>query len=116
VIAPKGFPEASFYAEIRNRGGTADTLTGLSVPGSRWAMLHGTHGAAGGGGHGDMQALGHIVLLPGRRLTMASSGFHGMIGWEVPLVPGDMVPVTLHFARAGDITLRIPLEEPGDAR
>jgi len=116
VVAPEGVPEASFYAEIRNRGDTPDTLTGLSVAGSHWAMLHGSHGTEDGGGHGHMEGVGHIVLPPGRRLAMASGGFHGMIGWAVPPALGETVSVTLHFARSGDITLQLPLQAPGEAR
>jgi len=115
LVAPLGWPEASFYAELRNRGSAADSLVRFSVEGASWTMLHGAHGAVGGDTH-SMEEVTHIELPPGRRLTLAAGGYHGMVGWEVPPAPGDTIAVTLHFAQSGEITLRVPMHDAGEAR
>ncbi len=109
LVAQPGGGEMILLMELRNQGDAADTLVSLDVAGARGAALHGSHGGAAG--EGAMLEVGAVVLPPGRRLAFSPGGVHGMVEWMTPPAPGDTVEVTLRFALAGALTLRVPVRD-----
>lgn len=90
---------AALYLVIRNSGG-ADTLQTVFSPGAASAMIHNTVSG------GDMVA-GEAMEIPSRgSLKLEPGARHVML---MDLVrrpePGESFPITLRFARSGDIVL-----------
>ncbi len=84
-----------------------DTLLSVSTPEAGMAMLHTTvtHGAMSG-----MADMDHVSLPPGKKVRFAPHGMHVMLmDLKHPLSPGGTLPLTLHFAHAGDITIAAPV-------
>lgn len=93
-------PMAAYFL-VWNRGGAADTLTGVSSD-ARYPMpmIHGP----------DMQSVGSIVIPPGDTLKFQPGGSHLMFEPPMPkTVIGDSVPIVLHFARAGEVSIWAPV-------
>lgn len=105
------------FMEIVNVG-DADHLIGVASPAAERVELH----AHVESGDGVMQMI-HVedgFELPARStLTLQRGGKHVMLmGLTAPLVQGNMVPVTLSFEKAGDITVDVPVDlerKPGVA-
>lgn len=93
------------YLRIVNTGSTADTLLGASSAVATHAMLHGTEG-----GGGAMTMLSEVVIPAGDSVVMAPGGLHLMFeGVQRRIVAGDTVAVVLRFARAGEVTVPLPV-------
>jgi copper(I)-binding protein len=104
------------YLSMTNETPAADTLTKVVTPAAASAELHRdrgeamSHDMAGmqgamGAGH-EMAMMVPVALVPipaGETIRFAPGGYHVML--MHPSVParGTTVPVTLHFARAGNI-------------
>lgn len=102
LFALPPFTEApmAVYVRVVNHGADADTLLGATGPGDGTAMLHGE----------GMQMVGPRPIPPGDSLVLAPGGLHLMFSPPLPrLGRGDSVAVTLHFSRAGDVTVQVPL-------
>ncbi len=86
-----------------------DTLVEVTSP----------HGAAGlhdviGG---VMSPMTDLPLAAGRRLTLGAGGPHVMItGMTEGYARGDSLALTLRFARAGEVTMRLPVVRFSDAQ
>ncbi|MBK6780708.1 MAG: copper chaperone PCu(A)C [Gemmatimonadetes bacterium] len=93
------------YVEITNRGTTPDTLLGASSPAAAGAMLHGG-------------SMAHVMTLPipaGGTLALAPGGTHIMLTDFVAMPEaGDSLTLILTFARAGSVTLQLPVRKYGD--
>lgn len=92
------------YLRIENRGALPDTLLEASSPAARGAMFHGG-------------AMAHLMVLPvpaGGELRLEPGGTHIMFS-EFSTMPraGDSLAVTLRFARAGSVTLQLPIRTYG---
>lgn len=92
------------YLRIENRGTLPDTLLEASSPAARGAMFHGG-------------AMAHLMVLPipaGGELRLEPGGTHIMFS-EFSAMPraGDSLAVTLRFARAGGVTLELPIRKYG---
>jgi copper(I)-binding protein len=88
------------YIRIENRGTLPDTLLEASSPAATGAMFHG----------GSMT---HMMVLPipaAGELRLEPGGTHIMLQ-EFTVLPraGDSLAVTLRFARAGSVTLKLPI-------
>jgi copper(I)-binding protein len=112
TFAPPTTSEAAGYFTIVNRGQVSDTLTGVTSPLAASAMVH-TQVPDGG-----MMRMTHVEapVVPARdSLVLAPGGTHLMLMVLDRLPrPGDSVPVTLTFARAGSMTLMLPVRPYGD--
>ena len=112
---PTAAPTAAGYLTVTNHGKTADRLLGGSSPGVQAVQPHSMSMA---GGVMRMRALPDgWAIAPGATLTLAPGGDHLMlIGPKRPLRPGDRLPVTLRFARAGDLKVEfvVASEAPAD--
>jgi copper(I)-binding protein len=99
--------EAAVYFEIRNTGDQPDTLVSASTPIAAGAMIHGI-GAAGMTATAGLEipAQGVVRLQPGQLHLMLTS---------LKRIPrsGEDLPLTLHFRRAGEVTLEVPVRPYG---
>jgi periplasmic copper chaperone A len=98
------------YLTISNSG-APDTLTGVSSPVAPQAELHKSYNE---NGVMKMQAVVSLPVVPGKPVTLAPGGYHIMlVGLKHALNAGETFPVTLHFAKAGDITVMAIVEKAG---
>ncbi len=102
--------QGAVYLTITDTG-TPDTLTGVTTPIAAEAALHESfndHGVM------KMRPVGPMPIEPGKPLTLAPGGYHIMLmGLKQALKPGDSFPVTLTFAKAGQITATASVQKAG---
>ena len=78
---------------------TGDRLTSVTSPAAAMAQLH---EMTNDGGVMKMRDVTAIDLPPGKPVTLKPGGLHVMMmGLTHPLQPGQSVPLTLQFDRAG---------------
>lgn len=112
IARPPAGDQAVLYLTVRNEGPDADTLVAIR---SAFAASASLHESIVRNGVARMAPAGTPVLEPGGRLELRPGGLHGMLGGLVqPLEVGDTVQVTLVFARAGDVTLSVPVVSYAD--
>jgi copper(I)-binding protein len=115
IIHPTARPTAvadvpgAGYLSIQNNGKTADTLLGAS---SSLAKRVEIHEMSMDGGVMSMRALPQGVTIPaGGRIELSPGGSHLMLlGLSKQLAPGDTVPLTLEFAKAGKVNVELHVE------
>ena len=102
--------EGAVYLTITDTG-TQDTLTGITTPVATKADLHETindHGVM------KMRPVATLTVEPGKPVTLAPGGYHIMLmGLKQALKQGDSFPVTLSFAKAGQVTATATVEKAG---
>lgn len=95
------------YLSISNPGGEPDRLIAAASPAASQAELH-THVMEGGVAR--MRQLQAIDVPAGGRVEFAPGGLHVMlIDLKGPLRDGTHFPLTLRFARAGEVTIEVPI-------
>jgi copper(I)-binding protein len=88
-----------------------DTLVHASTPIATMATLHQTRLD---NGIMRMLPIEAIPIAEGERLMLKPGGYHIMLtGLMKPLKPGTYFPLTLTFANAGAITVRVRVEKAG---
>ncbi len=93
--------------------GPADTLTGVSTPVAAMAGLHET---VNDNGVMKMRPVAELPIAPGKPVTLAPGGYHIMLmDLKQSLKEGDSFPVTLSFAKAGQVTATATGEKAGAA-
>ena len=104
--------EGVVYLTITDTG-TPDTLTGITTPVAAKADLHESiddHGVM------KMRPVASLPIEPGKPVTLAPGGYHIMLmGLKQALKQGDSFPVTLSFAKAGQVTATATVEKAGAA-
>ncbi len=105
---PPGAPTAGGYLTIANKGSAADTLTAVSTPLAKSSALH---QMSMQNGVMSMRALGDGIAIPaGGSVTLAPDGLHIMfVTLKHSLKAGGTLPVTLTFAKAGSVTVDLPV-------
>lgn len=104
---PGGATTAAVYLTLGLTGADGDRLVKVGSPRAERAELHSTTMA---GGVMRMSMIEALELKPGAPLVLAPSGTHIMlVGLKAPLAAGDMLPLTLTFARAGAVELKVPV-------
>ena len=102
--------EGVVYLTITDTG-TPDTLTGVTTPVAAEATLHQSpedHGVM------KMRPVVALPIEPGKPVTLAPNGYHIMLsGLKQALKQGDSFPVTLSFAKAGQVTATAMVEKAG---
>ncbi len=89
------------YLTLVNRGRLADRLIGASSSVAAEVSLHRSLQI---GGVMTMRAVSVLDVGGGARVSFAPGGLHLMFeGLRRPLLPGQSVPVSLIFARAGRV-------------
>ena len=114
---PPGAPTAAVYFELRNQGLEDDTLTGVDTPIAGIAELHRPISQDGMMKMGQMQG---VTIPAGGHATFAPMGFHAMLMDLIPDSPlraGQQFELTLHFAKAGDFVVKVPVlsQPPAEA-
>ena len=95
-------------------GARPDTLLGASTPAAGRLELHRSEMK---GGMMGMAAAGAIPVPAGATVRLAPGGLHLMLmDAKRPLRAGDRVPVTLRFAKAGAVSLDVPVRSTPPGR
>ena len=108
---PPNAPTVAAYFVIRNTGNTADRLLGVDTPIAEKAELH-QHVM-----QGDlmkMQPVPSVEVVPGGSVTFAPMAYHVMlVGLKDRslLKDGERFPMTLHFEKAGDISVEVKVQK-----
>ena len=93
--------------------GAPDRLVSASTPVAGMAQVHETVKA---GDVMQMREVAGIDVTADKPVTFAPGGYHVMLmELKQPLVQGQSFPLTLHFAKAGDVTTTITIQGPGAA-
>jgi periplasmic copper chaperone A len=101
------------YLTVINSGGEPDRLVGASSPAAAQAELH-THISEGNVAR--MQQLQAVDIPAGGRVSFAPGGLHVMlVNLQGPLRDGIPFALTLRFARAGEITIEVPVSRSAPA-
>jgi copper(I)-binding protein len=104
--------EGVVYLTITDTG-SQDTLTDVTTPVATKADLHESindHGVM------KMRPVMSLVVEPGKPVRLAPGGYHIMLtGLKQALKQGDSFPVTLSFAKAGQVTATVTVEKAGAA-
>jgi copper(I)-binding protein len=106
----RGASVGAGYMTIDNRGGEADALTGASSDRAERVEIHESREEDG---IMTMRAAPKegLKIKPGKQLVLKPGGYHMMlIGLKSALLPGEIVHLTLHFARAGDVGADLTVE------
>ena len=107
--APPGSSVAAVYAEIIARD--ADTLLGATTPVARSVDMHETSEEAG---MMKMRPLEQVELQPGQPVLFEPGGMHMMLmDLQQALPAGAHFPLTLRFAKAGDMSVTVIVIAPG---
>ncbi len=102
-FAPGGV--AALYMSVSNTGSDDDTLTSVSSDAADSVGLVGPTTAPGGSTS--------VVVPAGALVSFGPEGLHlELLGLHGQLFPGQSVPVTLSFDRAGITTLDVPVDTP----
>lgn len=106
---PNGAPTAAAYMSIENHGRRDDRLLGGSSPVGAKVEVHEMSMA-----HGimSMHALSGGLAIPvGKSVNLEpAANYHLMIsGLKSALKQGTELPLTLHFAKAGDVHVEVPV-------
>ncbi|UFN50382.1 copper chaperone PCu(A)C [Roseomonas sp. OT10] len=98
------------YLTLRNGGSEADRLVGASSPAAREVQIHVTREE---NGVMRMRPVEAVDLPPGQEVALAPGGLHLMLlAIDRPFRVGDRVPLTLRFARAGEVTVELSVDAP----
>ncbi|HVY83813.1 MAG TPA: copper chaperone PCu(A)C [Caulobacterales bacterium] len=98
---PGGVDVAAGYLTITNHGANEDELVSASSPRAGSVMVHMTEMS---GGMMSMHEAQGLAVPAGGTLTLRPNGAHIMFQQLTsPFTIGESVPVTLHFAHAGDV-------------
>jgi copper(I)-binding protein len=113
--AVKGDNSAAYFI-ITNQSLKSDTLLNASADIARAVEIHKTMVMNEGMGQNEqMQMVPQDSVKVGalRKIEFKQGGLHVMlIDLQQDLNIGDIFPLTLHFEKAGDITLDVPVQAP----
>jgi copper(I)-binding protein len=92
------------YFRIHNGGAVPDTVLEATSPAAREASFHGS----------SMAHLDVLEIPPGGEVELKPGATHLMLtDFSAPPRAGDSLTLTLRFAHAGAITLRLPVRRYG---
>jgi copper(I)-binding protein len=101
---------AAVYLTVRNTGSTPDRLVSVTSPLAPVAMLMTEDDTAGTGGSTGTMAPLDGLAIPGHGAAALVPGHdHVMLERPAGVKVGQDVRVTLHFARAGSVTVEVPV-------
>ena len=105
-----GQPAGGGFLKLKNNGGD-DRLLSASAGVSGTVELHSM------GMDGDvmrMRQVDAIALPAGKTVELKPGGLHIMfMGLKAPLKVGDSFPLKLKFEKAGEVTVEVKVEAPG---
>ena len=101
-------PNSAAYMQLMTHGDQADKLIAVETPAAERAELH-DHILDGDVAR--MQKIEAIDVKPGEPITLEPGGLHVMLmGVKDKLNEGDVLPLTLTFEKAGEVTLEVPIK------
>lgn len=114
---PPNAPTVAAYFVIHNAGQTPDRLLSVQTPVADSAQLH-EHVHVDG--LMKMQQVQSVDIAPGQDAVFAPMAYHVMLldlKDRSKLVEGQQFPLTLHFEKAGDVTVQVEVlkQAPGAA-
>lgn len=102
-VTPPEAKNSAVYLTIESEDG--DALTGASVPADVAGMAQ-IHETTGHGGMKSMSEVERIEIPAGEPVKLEPGGYHLMLlKLAEPISAGDSVPVTLTFAKAGEVAV-----------
>ncbi|GAB4541994.1 MAG: hypothetical protein Kow0063_33410 [Anaerolineae bacterium] len=106
---PAAGGNGAVFMRLANTGSASDQLVGGQSPAAGAVEVHKTTMAEG------VMTMEHIPSLevPARgEVLLKPGGYHIMlIGVTQPLSPGDSLPITLRFEKAGEMTVDVEVRE-----
>jgi len=100
------------FMTLKNTSGTADSLISASSPVAAKTELH-TH--IKDGAIMRMREVPSIEVPANGTVALQPGGLHVMlIDLKAPLKQGEVVPLTLTFAKAGTMTVDVPVKSPSE--
>jgi copper(I)-binding protein len=108
---PPNAPTVAAYFLIRNSGPDADRLNGVDSPIAGTAQLH-EHIAQDG--LMKMQHVQTVDIAAGGEVIFAPMAYHVMLldlKDRSKLTEGQSFPLTLHFEKAGDVTVEVMVQK-----
>ncbi len=110
---PPGAPTAAGYLTVTNNGSATDHLIGATTPDAASVEVH--EMSMTNGVMKMRPVAGGIAIAPGKTVTLGPGGYHLMImGPKQQFKPGETVPVTLEFAKAGKVSVMFPVKQAPD--
>ncbi|MEA5674022.1 copper chaperone PCu(A)C [Pseudomonas sp. MH2] len=109
---PPNAPNVAAYFIVHNNGKVDDRLLSVESPVSDDVQLH-EHVKTAAGAM-KMQQVPSVVVPAGKDLTFAPSAYHVMLMQPKDrslLTDGKRFPLTLHFEKAGDITVDVAVQK-----
>ena len=108
---PKGAMTGAAYMILINNGTSADRLMSATAPLADKVQFH---KETEENGVSRMREVPNIDLAPGAKVIFKPGEMHLMlVGLRHPLIEGQTFPLTLHFERAGNIEVTVPIEKVG---
>lgn len=109
---PPNAPNVAAYFVVHNNGKADDRLLSVDSPISDDAQLH--EHAMTASGTMKMQQVPNMVVPAGKEVTFAPSAYHVMLMQPKDrslLTDGKRFPLTLHFEKAGDVTVEVAVQK-----
>jgi copper(I)-binding protein len=108
--APMSATNAAFYMVIKNQGQEQDALVEASIDICDATELH--MSSIDDEGVMSMHQVQQVDVPAGENTDLEPGGLHIMcIGRQADLNPGDSVPISLSFTRAGEIIVEAHIKE-----
>lgn len=108
---PPNAPTVAVYFIVHNNGKSADRLTGVHTPIAGEAQFHESSHV---NGMMKMQQVTAVEIAAGADASFAPMGYHVMlldVKDRSKLTDGQRFPLTLHFEKAGDITVEVSVQK-----
>jgi len=106
---PPGASTGAAYLSIANKGEGADSLVRAATPRATSVEMH---SMSMDGNIMRMRPVRDIRAANGATVKLEPGGLHLMLtGLKQPLKVGERFPLTLHFEKAGPVTVEIVVEE-----
>jgi periplasmic copper chaperone A len=106
---PKGASTGAVYMTLDNKSGSDDRLTGVSSDVAAKLQIHEMSMT-----NGTMQmreVAGGLAVPAGGEVVLKPGGYHVMLmGLKKPLVVGESFPLTLTFAKAGNLSVNVTVQ------
>jgi copper(I)-binding protein len=110
-VSSLGDPRAGGFFTVTNKGAEVDRLIAAASPAAAKIEIQGIKVV----GYGiTMKILEQgLRLPPDTAITLKPRGYHLLMDLTGPLAPGQRVPVTLTFEKAGTRQVELVVEAPG---
>lgn len=113
---PANAPNVAAYFVVHNNGKADDRLLSVDSPISDDVQLH--EHAMSASGAMKMQQVQSVAVPAGKDLVFAPSAYHVMLMQPKDrslLTDGKRFPLTLHFEKAGDLTVDVAVQKQAPA-